>query len=171
MIKFETKFNRWYNLINTESSDSKDFMKIIYRRNVLKLNDRLKYLQEKMEFAETASVSYSDICIFENELAELMKINKWLESECKNINRIYRNRSLIHKNAWYFVLNNITDIDFKYIKADVQIFYMNALTGTMPISVKNLYHGKSTKIYLNADIKENSILSIDANSVDYEVKL
>lgn len=171
MIKFETAFNRWYNLTNTESSDSKDFMKIIYRRNVLKLNDRLEYLQKKMELAEVTSVSHSDICRFESELAELMKINKWLEAECKTINRIYRNNSLIHKRKWYFVLNNITDIDFKYITADVQAFYNGTLIDIVPIKAKNLCHGKSTKIYLDVDIKENSILSIEADSVDYEVKL
>lgn len=128
----------------------------------MKLNDRLNYINKKIRELSQRETNLCEVSALEKELAELIEINNWIKAEVKTINKISRDNK-----GWYFELKNNTTVDFKYFKVNVNVFYKDKLIDGFSPQTKNFYKGTTAKMYFDIDVKEGSVLSIDADGVDY----
>lgn len=129
---------------------------------MLKLNDRLNYINKKMREVSRGETDSCEISVLEKELSELIEINNWIKEEVKAINKISRD-----DKVWYFELKNNAKIDFKYFKVNVNVFYKGKLIDGFSSQINNFYAGAIAKMYFDIDVKEGSVMYIDADSVDY----
>ena len=131
----------------------------------MNLEERLAYLQRRMEQALHEGSSKGDIAMYESAIAELVRINKWIMEQCQTNNRVY----FEDDGRKYMLFKNTTGIDFRFFAMKVNIINEKKVFDAFEVATANWRTGKWTRLYFDTELREGNILSIDADSIEYQV--
>ena len=131
----------------------------------MNLEERVSYLQQQLNKALQEGASQGDVYMYESAIAELIRINDWIMEQISISNRVYFESD----GRKYILFKNTSGIDFRFLAMKVSIVDRKTVVDTFEVATANWKAGKWARLYFDADIKEGSILRIDANSVEYQV--
>ncbi len=131
----------------------------------MNLEERITYLQRQLNRALREGASQGDIAMYESTIAELVRINKWVLEQCQTNNRIY----FEDDGRKYMLFKNTTGIDFRFFAMKVNVINDKKVFDVFEVATANWKSGKWTRLYFDAELSEGSVLSIDANSIEYQV--
>lgn len=132
----------------------------------MNLEERAKYLQYKLEQALYEGASDGDIIMYESVIAELLRINEWLLEQCRVNNRVYFEAD----GRKYMLFKNTTGIYFRFFAMKMKVVSNSEVVDICEVTISNWKSSKWERLYLDVELVEDNIISIDANSIEYQVR-
>lgn len=129
------------------------------------LEERAAHLQQQLERALKEGASQGDIYMYESAIAELLKVNDWINEQRQVNNRVY----FEDNGRMYMFFKNTTGIDFRFFAMKIKVIDNEKVVDTYEVTASGWKSGKWERLYFDAKLKKGNILRIDANSVEYQV--
>lgn len=139
-----------------------------WKEAIMKLNERLAYIQTRMEQELENGTCSASTAMYESSLVEITRISRWIERQCQINNRIHFEEE-DGEIRRYFRFCNDTGIDFKLVSMKVNVIDGEEIIDTFEMAAANWKNGKTARLYIDEEVKDGCMVSIDAGSVDYMV--
>ena len=134
----------------------------------MKIKERLEYLNQQMEQSINKGTSHGELLVYESALAEMRRVSEWLKIQCLQRNKIFFEHTENGTKS-YIEFQNTTGMNFRFIVMEVSVLQDNKECDRFELAAVNWKNGELAKLYLNREIREDEILSLNPDNIEYQI--